>query len=542
MATLNIGGKRVKVDDSFLKLSPEDQQKTVDEIAQSMGSGPQSEGMGKAFASGAMRGTASLAGAAMKAVPAGNLIAAALGKKNPYSTENLTSGISAVTGGYSDYQPVGTKEEYARTVGEFAPGAALGAVTGGGSLLAQGGNFLKFGVAPALTSETAGQLTKDTPVEPYARAAAAIATPFAIQGARRLITPNPISAERARNAEILRKEGVKSITAGQKVDSKALKGAEATLGGGKASRIQDAQAEEFTHAVLRRAGINARRATPEVMDDAYKTIGAKFDKVAEGHIINPDKPLINDIQKIVYNAKQDITQLPPRVETMAKRIVEDLQKGITPERYRRLSHELGKFAYGARKDPQLSDVYYALRDSLDDALTRTIQKSGDIKRLGEMKVLRKDYSNLKTITKVMAKSGDTTEGLISPAALRQTVSSGAGQTNYVRGKGDFTDLARAGANIMKPLPDSGTSGRLMATMGGAGAVRSGAGAALGNVIPGVGPAVGAAAGYALPPIMGRAMLSGPGRAYLGNQLMGPGSTPLPLLFPPIASSGLLNNR
>jgi len=37
MATLNIGGQRVKVDDGFLSLSPADQQKTVDEIEASLG-------------------------------------------------------------------------------------------------------------------------------------------------------------------------------------------------------------------------------------------------------------------------------------------------------------------------------------------------------------------------------------------------------------------------------------------------------------------------------------------------------------------------
>lgn len=40
MATLNINGKRVKVDDSFLSLSPEQQNATVDEIAASIGAAP----------------------------------------------------------------------------------------------------------------------------------------------------------------------------------------------------------------------------------------------------------------------------------------------------------------------------------------------------------------------------------------------------------------------------------------------------------------------------------------------------------------------
>jgi len=43
MATLNINGRKVKVDDSFLSLSPEEQNATVDEIAASLGSSPASE-------------------------------------------------------------------------------------------------------------------------------------------------------------------------------------------------------------------------------------------------------------------------------------------------------------------------------------------------------------------------------------------------------------------------------------------------------------------------------------------------------------------
>lgn len=40
MATLTINGKRVKVDDSFLSLPPEQQNATVDEIAASLGAAP----------------------------------------------------------------------------------------------------------------------------------------------------------------------------------------------------------------------------------------------------------------------------------------------------------------------------------------------------------------------------------------------------------------------------------------------------------------------------------------------------------------------
>jgi hypothetical protein len=40
MPTINIEGRRVTVDDSFLKLSPAEQQSTVDDIASSLAAPP----------------------------------------------------------------------------------------------------------------------------------------------------------------------------------------------------------------------------------------------------------------------------------------------------------------------------------------------------------------------------------------------------------------------------------------------------------------------------------------------------------------------
>ena len=88
--------------------------------------------------------------------------------KSPLSGSTLRGGLSTVTGGASDYQPETTAGEYARTVGEFAPGA----VAFGGTGLA---NVARNLVAPAVTSETAGQLTEGTEAEPYARIVGALA-------------------------------------------------------------------------------------------------------------------------------------------------------------------------------------------------------------------------------------------------------------------------------------------------------------------------------------------------------------------------------
>jgi hypothetical protein len=65
--------------------------------------------------------------------------------------------------GGQPYTPQNTAEEYARTIGQFAPNVALG-----------GGGLVRSVVAPALASEAAGQLTKGYGAEPYARMAGAV--------------------------------------------------------------------------------------------------------------------------------------------------------------------------------------------------------------------------------------------------------------------------------------------------------------------------------------------------------------------------------
>jgi len=70
------------------------------------------------------------------------------------------------------HQPTTTTGEFARTVGEFIPGAvALGP---GQGIRGAVGNAARYGVVPGLMSEAAGQATEGTGFEPYARIAAGI--------------------------------------------------------------------------------------------------------------------------------------------------------------------------------------------------------------------------------------------------------------------------------------------------------------------------------------------------------------------------------
>ena len=92
------------------------------------------------------------------------------GAPGAYPTSGqVIGGIENLTGPL--YKPKTTAGEYAQTVGEFLPASLAGPAGHGGRLA----NALKFGVAPAVTSESAGQLTKGTAAEPYARFAGGIA-------------------------------------------------------------------------------------------------------------------------------------------------------------------------------------------------------------------------------------------------------------------------------------------------------------------------------------------------------------------------------
>lgn len=102
---------------------------------------------------------------------------AAFGRRlSPFGFAPTTEALHDVTtaGIGESYQPQTVAGEYARTVGQFAPGA----VAGPGSI----GRKAAMAVVPALASETAGQVTKDSAAEPYARGVGALAGGVMVAG------------------------------------------------------------------------------------------------------------------------------------------------------------------------------------------------------------------------------------------------------------------------------------------------------------------------------------------------------------------------
>lgn len=414
------------------------------------------------------------------------------------------SRIEEYTGDF--YKPQSVAGEYARTLGEFAPLAAFG---GGIGIGARAVNA----AAPAVVSETAGQLTKGTSAEPWARAAGGLVGGFLPNAMMRTVSPNALPQARNAQVKLLENEGVTSLTAGQKTGAKPLRWAESVshdvpFAGGKATRMQVEQAEQFTRAALRRAGVaNASRATPEVIDKAFTDLGAKFDALASNGGIIADRRLRTDFASTIrdYDSLVPPSQRAPVIKEIADDLAPYMQTGtgLASDAYQALRSRLDRYSAQAKADPQLSRALRGMRDALDDAMERSIPPT----KRGEWKQVRTQYRNLLAIEKALSGAGEqTAQGLISPSQLRTAVKN-QNVRRYSRGKDDMGNLARAGEAVMKPLPQSGTGPRAtIQTLLGAG------GYALGDVSGALGAVV-------APGVGARAIMSDPVQRYLSNQFL-----------------------
>lgn len=338
---------------------------------------------------------------------------------------------------------------------------------------------------------------------------------------RRVVSPVSTSAARQSLLNTLEREGV-DVTAGQATGSDALRYAESEIGGAAARDLVERQGEQFTRAALSRAGVNADRATPDVIDNAFTRIGNQFDSLATRNTLKPDRKLQNDL---VDTWRNYMSVTPPNarvpiVADMMTDINNALKNGgsLDGKTYQSLRSRLDRVARGS-SDPELANTLRDIRSALDDGMERSIAATNP-KDLGGWRNARKEYRNMLVLEQAATGAGENAAaGLISPSALRNATVAKHGRRNYARGSGDFAELARAGEGVMKPMPQSGTAPRTASrNMGAALPALLGAGAG-GVTGGGPGAMAGMVAGAALPAFAGKLMMTPAGQAYLKNQLL-----------------------
>ena len=410
------------------------------------------------------------------------------------STETVHEATVPIVG--ESYEPKTTAGEYARTTGEFLPG-----VVGPGGPGRWAGRLATDVILPAVTSETAGQMTEGTSLEPYARMAGGLVS----GGTGQMLK----AGAPTRAAEEMAQEGI-PLTAGQRTGHRALKYAESEIGGAPYANMLERQQQAFTGRAMEAIGAPpGTMATQENMAREYRRIGQQFDDlIFNAGAVQVDQPAqqaimtaVDDYQRLVGQADQ------APVVGQAMQNVRDLFTAngnvpmITGEQYQAFRSQLGEDIRRAR--PEASQALREIQNALDNAVEAQFARSNP-DMVGQWGEARRQYRNYLDLERAIT-GGDKanlSEGVVTPARLATGVSTVEGQRSLAQGRGDLAELAAHGSAAMKAMPESGTAMRAgirAATT--APAIAAGIGGPVA-----AGPAI---AALALPTIAGRALMSGP---------------------------------
>lgn len=412
-------------------------------------------------------------------------------RNSPTSSE-VQGGIEKVTGEF--HKPTTEYGKGAEAIGEFVPGAATAALTGGGTLA---GNLTRFAAVPGAVQTLAEKYLPENEYKPYVKAALTIGS--TVPNPARIVSPIEAPAAKRAAVDVLEREGITSLTAGQRTGNKALQYLESAAShapgaGGGVSRVEHEGQRQFTDAALRRAGA-AGEATPEILAANQRRLGSAFEDLSARNTLVPDDRMINDLTDAVsrYRNVPD-SQQRQILQGYIDDILPHINDGAMPgAKYQPMRSMLSSDAKSvAHSDPYLSRALGGMRDALDNAMFRSISPADR----QAWETARREYGAQKVIEKAASRAGEATaEGQITPANLRNTVAS-ENRGGYARGEGPFNEIARAGVQVMTPLPNSGT------------AQRTNAFHLLNAGLLGIPQAV-----------AGRAIMSAPVQAYLANQLM-----------------------
>lgn len=460
--------------------------------------------MGRSLGSGIVRGATALLDAPGAATSAIENVAAAglekvgaptlamgmrgaLSSSSPLGGGNVAgAGADLMLPGARDFQPQTTAGEYAKTVGEFIPGAMLG----GGGALGVGGNVMRYGVAPGLASEAAGQATEGTSAEPYARVAAALLTPLATGRPTQNVAPIlPADPEDVKMAQTLLDNGIRP-TVGQTTGSDLLRRMEGTLD------VLPRQADDVTAAAMRTTGSAASRATPDALKQASDEIVSVMNKAVNGVSFTPSGQMAQQADDVVKDYLRSTAQgsVVPDVRNIADEIMDAASNpNAAPLDLSTLKDwrsRLGRLLQSS--DPQARDAAWGLRSIIDDATEAQLTAAGRADDVAALNAAREQYRNWISIADASTRAG-AESGILSPTQLNQSVIRSQGRRNFAVGNTTpLGDLSRAAAGILRPAPSVAAGGvrsvspQVMTGMLGAAAANA--------MMPGISPVISTALG------------------------------------------------
>lgn len=383
---------------------------------------------------------------------------------------------AAIGIGPQDFEPKTRAEKVAGKVGEYTGNVLASLVPAAAVARYATPGTVTQGVAQTLASQPVAQIASGVvggATEGYTDSAiagtlASLATPLALAGVRRSLTPvgNRLSDQENRLIAAAQQEGI-PLTPAQATGNPTLKTAEATmatlpLSSGPMERTFRNQRQAFNRAVLERAGVQANEASPDTLNRAFAQIGQEFDNLSAQTVVNVDRQFAQDIADVTQRYGR---RLDSNVSGIFRSYIEDIypalkaasQPGARPQIagdiYKNTREDLGRSIRGAGQNPPLQRALQGLQDALDDAVERST--SGGLRDAWQD--VRRRYSALMTVDRAMqgGTQADRAAGNIPFSGLKQAVQQ-SDPRGFSRGRGQLNELARVGEYLSNKVPDSGT--------------------------------------------------------------------------------------
>lgn len=390
------------------------------------------------------------------------------------------------------YEPKYGPGKAVQTGFEIAPGLALG----GGPVRGLIAKSTGAGVASELAGEVAEAIKDKLPetmqpwAEPVARAAGAIGGTFTPGGARRVVTPSPMTDEQLATVTALRTRDPNfPMSAGQATQSPKLMAMEARSP--LAQRLPEEQERAFTAGALREAGIPSNDFRNIGQGQA---VGQELGTIRRANDMTEAE--FKNLQRVISQERANLSRAtgPKNIGALTE-IRDEVRNGasgvpgqalnMTGKRYEWLRDNLqGKI--DAATSPQEKQAISRIRDQLDTSYKASLP--ADVaERLTQ---LEGQYANYNVLKNVPANAGRET---VSPQEVISAVGKNWGNGAANEGRGTLVPYAQDASRVMAPHPkvsDNAPAWFDLVNSAAFALVHGGAGAAGGHAMGGLPGAIG----------------------------------------------------
>lgn len=234
-----------------------------------------------------------------------------------------------------------------------------------------------------------------------------------------------------------------------------------------AAGFQKTQQTAFNKQVLDTIGVNATKATPDVIKSAYTKISNQFDSALKGQEVTINDDMVNQLASIDKKAFDELTPdnygiVKKQIDRFFSLLSED--GTMQGEKLGNLRSDLAAQSRGGGSEKRYIGQ---LKNFVQD-----VSVAGAPDRKAALQDAIEKFRNYQVVKPLLNKA---VSGDISPSLLLGRVSSNFGDFAQ-GGGGKLGDLARIGQAFLKdPIPDSGTAQRALVykAIGGLGALGGG---------------------------------------------------------------------